>query len=505
MAQPSIAPPQAAPDFRPTDLAACNEHVRAFFDAYAAEREKWRRRNLGYHLELERQYKFVIPRGSRVLEVGCGTGDLLAALEPAFGMGVDLAPNMIETAQQNHASSNLRFVASSIEEFCAAEALHAQRRSPKECGGTFDYIILSDVLGYFYDIAAVFEALKAVCHPRTRLVLNFHSRLWSPAFALAHALGLKKELPRLSWVTPDDVEGLLNLRGLEVVRRYTRVLLPKRIPLLSRFCNRFLAPLWPFRHFCVSNFVVARMPVAPFHEPPVVSVICPCRNEAGNIAKIAARLPQLGAQTELIFVEGHSTDDTHAQCLKARDTHPELDIRVLKQPGKGKGDAVRTGFAAAQGAVLMILDADLTVTPEDLPRFYDALASGRVEFVNGSRLVYPMEGRAMRFLNLCANKFFGMAFTFLIEQRIKDSLCGTKVLLKSDYVKLQQGRAYFGDFDPFGDFDLLFGAAKLNLKIQDLPIRYRDRTYGETNISRFRHGWLLLRMCVYAFRRIKCP
>lgn len=495
----SVETPPTAPHarvdraFRPVDLASCCGHWRSYFDQIAPAREKWRRRNLGYYLELERQYKFVVPPGARVLEVGCGTGDLLAALKPSHGVGVDLSPEMIKQARALFPQKELTFLSTSIEDYCRGDARE-----------TFDYIILSDVLCFLYDIAAVFESLKACCHSRTRLIVNFHSHLWKPAFSFAETFGLKARQPAVSWVTPEDVMGLLDLRGFEVVRRYHRVLMPKRFPIASWFCNRFLASLWPWRDLCVSNFIVARLPVKPFAKPPVVSVVVPCRNEAGNIEQIVERLPQMGERTELIFVEGNSTDDTYQKCLEARDRHPELGIQVYKQTGKGKGDAVRLGFSKASGDVLMILDADITVAPEDLPQFYEALATGRVEFVNGSRLVYPMEEKAMRFLNLCANKFFGMAFTFLIEQRVKDTLCGTKVLTKEDYAKIIAGRAYFGDFDPFGDFDLLFGAAKLNLKVQDLPIRYRDRTYGTTNISRFRHGWLLLRMCMYAFRRLKC-
>jgi glycosyltransferase involved in cell wall biosynthesis len=235
----------------------------------------------------------------------------------------------------------------------------------------------------------------------------------------------------------------------------------------------------------------------------VVSVVVPARNEAGNIAEIFARVPEMGAGTELIFVEGNSTDDTYRTIELAIASHRERDAKLLRQPGKGKGDAVRAGFSAARGEVLMILDADLTVPPEDLPRFHEALRSGKGEFITGVRLVYPMEQRAMRFFNLVANKFFSIAFSWLLGQQIKDTLCGTKVLRKRDYELIAGNRAYFGDFDPFGDFDLLFGAAKLNLKLVDIPIRYAERTYGETNIARWRHGVVLLRMMVFALRRIK--
>ena len=175
----------------------------------------------------------------------------------------------------------------------------------------------------------------------------------------------------------------------------------------------------------------------------------------------------------------------------------------MRQPGTGKADAVFAAFDAAQGDVLMILDADLTVPPEQLPKFWHAIQSDKGEFINGSRLVYLMDTDAMRFLNLVANKSFSIAFTWLLSQRFTDTLCGTKVLRRSDYVRLKEGRSYFGDFDPFGDFDLIFGASKLSLKVVEIPIHYASRTYGETQISRFKHGLLLLRMVLFAFLRIK--
>ena len=114
-----------------------------------------------------------------------------------------------------------------------------------------------------------------------------------------------------------------------------------------------------------------------------------------------------------------------------------------------------------------------------------------------------MEEKAMRFLNLLGNKFFSLMFSWLLDQRFKDTLCGTKVLFKSDYEQLKKGRKFFGEFDPFGDFDLIFGASKLNLKLVEIPIRYKERTYGMTNIRRFRHGLLLFKMCFFAFKKIK--
>jgi glycosyltransferase involved in cell wall biosynthesis len=231
--------------------------------------------------------------------------------------------------------------------------------------------------------------------------------------------------------------------------------------------------------------------------------VVPARNEAGNIESIVARTPLMGARTELIFVEGNSTDDTYVEIERVLAERQDENLVLLRQPGTGKGDAVRFGFAHATGDILMILDADMTVAPEDLPRFYGAITEGTAEFVNGVRLVYPMEGEAMRFLNYLGNRFFGVVFSWLLRQPVKDTLCGTKVLTREAYGVITENRAYFGDFDPFGDFDLLFGAAKSNLKIVDMPIRYRDRTYGDTNIDRWRHGALLLRMATFAARRLR--
>ena len=235
-----------------------------------------------------------------------------------------------------------------------------------------------------------------------------------------------------------------------------------------------------------------------------VSVIIPARNEKGNIEALIQRTPRMGKHTEIIFVEGNSTDDTWGEIQRQGAHYQEYyHIKWVQQDGKGKGDAVRKGYSIATGDILMILDADMTVEPEELPKFFNAIASGKGEYINGSRLVYPMEKQAMRFLNLLGNKFFSLAFSWLLGQNLKDTLCGTKVLSRENYLRLAANRAYFGEFDPFGDFDLIFGSAKLNLKFVEIPIRYRARTYGETNISRFKHGWLLLRMTFFALKKVK--
>jgi SAM-dependent methyltransferase len=460
------------------------------WDSVARKMDHWSGWGGAYHQRLTQVYRFLVPEGCRVLEVGCGRGDLLAALKPADGVGVDFSPAMLERARQRH--PGLHYVLADAHDLAAVE-------------GSFDFILLSDLVNDLWDIQAVLAQLARLSQPRTRLIINSHSRLWELPLSLAQRLDLAK--PRLgqNWLTPVDIAGLLQLSGFEVVRHWPEILWPLPLPLLSGLCNRYLARLWPFRFLAMTNFILARpRPAAAARAPaPRVSVIVPARNEAGNIAQILARTPEMGAGTELIFVEGHSRDDTRAVIERELAAHPERRCRLLRQTGTGKGDAVRLGFSHASGDVLMILDADLTVQPEDLPRFYEALVSGQGEFVNGVRLVYPMQDRAMRFWNLVGNKFFSLAFSWLLGQPIKDTLCGTKALWKRDYEQIAASRTYFGDFDPFGDFDLIFGAARLGLKMVDLPVRYGARSYGATNIQRWKHGWLLLRMVVFAARRLK--
>jgi SAM-dependent methyltransferase len=437
-----------------------------------------------YHRRLAEIYKFYVSPNMRVLEIGCGDGRLLADLDPGHGVGVDFSEEMLQRAREQH--PHLDFI-------------HADAHDLSSINESFDIIILSDLVNDLWDVQRVLEQVKRISTPHTRIIINFYSRLWQLILGTAKILNLATPNLYQNWLTREDINSLLHLAGFETIRTSQEILFP--LP-LGGLANRVLVRLWPFNHFALSNLVIARpMPVRA--EEPKVSVVIAARNESGTIKAIFERTPQMGRETEIVFVEGHSKDDTYEAIEREIAAHPSTPSLLLKQPGIGKADAIRAGFEKATGEILMILDADLTVPPEDLPRFYDALVSGKGEFINGVRLVYPMEKEAMRTLNVLGNKFFSMAFSWLLGQSIKDTLCGTKVLYKSDYELIKSNRSYFGDFDPFGDFDLIFGAAKLNLKIVDLPIRYRERTYGSTNISRWKHGVLLLRMVAFAAWRIK--
>lgn len=485
-AAPAVPLPSAAELHR--------EGVRAHgMESYPALARS-RRRNAYFHRYLTKIVRHHVLPGARVLDVGCGGGDMLAALQPSYGMGIDINPAAIADARQRHPPLH-------FQELAAEDA-------PK-LGETFDYVILSGVLSQLYDLHTTLEALRPLCHDRTRIIVCTFSRLWQPMIRAAEMAGWKARVPDESWLPPNEVCNLLRLCDFDIITQRHGILMPIGVPLVSNLANRWLAPLPGWNNLNLCTVSVARMvPRANRLEvPKSVSVIIPARNEAGNIKLLLDRLPSLAEKTEVIFVEGNSTDDTwqviQDVVAEYQATGGPHVLSCMKQTGKGKRNAVELGFSKATGEIVLILDADLSVPPEELSRFVDLLARHQCEFANGSRLVYPMEKQAMQFLNMIANKGFGWMFTWLLGQGLRDTLCGTKVLRRADYEKIAAHRGYFGDFDPFGDFDLLFGAARLNLKIADVPVHYKQRIYGSTNISRFHHGWILLRMCAFAARKIK--
>ncbi len=488
----SFAGSGAVGAFTPTasDALRWRESLRRFYGrARHAVRDRWLDY---YYVRIKHRLANIIPSGSRVLDIGCGTGELLASLRPSLGVGVDLNESAIAEARRCH--PHLQFVT-----------------MPGEDVGTlddkFDYVVLCQTIGEIYDLLSLLRALQSVCHARTRLIVLHYSRVWQPALRLMEWLHLKSPSPEQNWVPTDEIIHLLRLSNYETVRVSGMTIAPMYIPCVSAFLNRIVANLPGLHQFGLNNLIIARStapPVTQAERPASVSIIIPARNEAGHIASLLQRIPALAPKQEIIFVEGRSSDATWWAIQQAvRQYRGPFIIKAMQQAGTGKGDAVRKGFAAATGDVLMILDADISVPPEELTAFFNALADGQGEFINGSRMVYLMDPKAMRFLNLLANKLFGWMFTYLVSQRLRDTLCGTKAMLRKDYERIAAQRQYFGDFDPFGDFDLLFGAAHANLKIIDMPVHYKSRTYGETNISRFRHGWLLLRMCVVAARKLK--
>ncbi len=469
------------------------EEYKEYFTRHSQNWVKYRKRRAYYWDSITKYCNYFIPKDSSVLEVGCATGELLSAVNSKNRTGIDFCEPLIEKAKSKY--PDIRF-----------ELMEAENITLNE---KYDVIILSNLIGVLEDIEHVFRELNSVSHEKTRIIVTYYNRLWEPFIKLAEAMRLKRRTPSQNWLSTHDISNLLYLAGFETYKHNRSMFIPYRIPLLSSFFNKFLSRLPILNALSLNQFVFARpFPANQTKEEMEtkysVSVVIPARNESGNIEEAIKRVPEMGSFTEIIFVEGNSTDNTWSTIQEMYEKYQnKRPLQIMQQDGKGKGDAVRKGYSAAKGDILMILDADLTVAPEDLPKFYNAITSGKGEFINGVRLVYPMEKNAMRPLNTLGNYFFSSMFSWMLEMPVKDSLCGTKVMFRNDYIKLAENRSFFGDFDPFGDFDLLFGAFKLNLKIIDLPIRYRERKYGDTNISRFRHGVILLRMVMFAAGKIK--
>jgi SAM-dependent methyltransferase len=402
----------------------------SFWDAFARAIGRWERSRRYYHRQLALLFQFSVPPGLRVLEVGSGPGDLLAALRPAYGVGIDLSPEMVELARTRHPA--LRFEQADAHDF--------------DLGEKFDVIVCSDLVNDLWDVQTAFDRIRVHCHSSTRLLINSYSRLWEGPRKLAELVGLVQRLLPQNWLTVEDIANLLHLSRFEVIRQSPEIMLPVPVPLLATLANRYIVRLWPLSHLGITNMLAARLQPGVCQagvrerdmgerQDATVSVIVPARNEEGNIPGIFDRLPQMGAGTELIVVEGHSIDNTYAAAEREIARRPGYPARLLRQTGQGKGDAVRLGFSQARGELLMILDADLTVMPEDLPRFYEAWRTGVGEFINGVRLVYPMEDQAMRFFNMLGNKFFSIAFTWLLGQVLKDTLCGVKATASAATVK----------------------------------------------------------------------
>jgi SAM-dependent methyltransferase len=473
------------------------EEVRRFYEENHDGIEASRRRHRYYYRYLTRVLRARVPAGQRVLDLGCGSGHLLSALAPARGVGIDVSARAVDAARRTHSAQGLQFL----------EGDAADRRLLAQLEGPFDVVLLVNVVTHLTDVQRTLEGLHPLCHARTRVFIYSYSRVWQPLLRLAEILSLKYRQPPEAWLPPEEIENMLWLADFEVVRRDRQIVFPMGVPGVAGLLNGFVGRLPVLDALSLMFGIVARPSPGRTRrgrvQEPSTSVIVPCRNEAGHIRPLVDALPRLGPGSEFLLVEGNSTDDTEAVIKQVIAERPELPLRFLKQTGRGKGDAVRLGFAEARGEVVLILDSDMGVLPLDVPKFVDALVRGKGELVNGSRMVYPMEGRAMRFLNLLANKGFALLFSWLLGQQVRDTLCGTKALYREDYERIARNRSYFGDFDPFGDFDLLFGAARLNLRIVDVAVRYHERTYGETNISRWRHGWLLLRMSLFAARKLK--
>jgi 2-polyprenyl-3-methyl-5-hydroxy-6-metoxy-1,4-benzoquinol methylase len=478
----------------PAALEQRRERTRDHLAKIAPRRESWINRNRYYYELLHRLLRFLVEPQKKVLSVRCGTANLLAVLQPSKGKGIDICTEIIKIAQQRSPSFEFAVAFPDKEEF-----QHAFKPDEK-----FDYILFNDI-GDTVDVLQALRNLTPLCQRHTRVLVTTYNHLWEPLVTFAEWVGMKVPRTEQNWLSTADIRNLLKLAGFEALETHGVVLLPKYLPLLSSFLNRFCARLPFVSKLCMTQLVVGRMMPPPMlPERLSVSVVIPCKNEKGNVEDAVRRIPPLAGRTEIIFCDDQSTDGTAEEVLRVQALYPEKNVRLEHGPGVCKSRNVWTGFNAATGDILMILDADLTTIPEELPYFINVIVSGEAEFVNGSRLIYPVPKGAMNGANMLGNKFFSLAFTYLLGQRVKDTLCGTKVVWKSDWERIKPMVGTWGTEDRWGDYELLFGAAKLNLKILDLPVHYQERIYGSTKMTKvFRNGLVMLKMCWHGFLKLK--
>ena len=462
--------------------------IKRFLDGVADERETFILRNRYYYAELERLLADHIPPGQRVCHFGCDTVRLLQALRPSTGVGICLGDRFVELCTER----------------APGFSFHGGDWDEELAGETFDYIVLTNA-GYLFDIQDTIHRLHRLCHHRTKILIVNNNYWWEPLFTLAEKVNLRMPQPtqKQNWIPTHVIMDMIQLAGMELVRWDAHVLIPFLIPFVSWFCNKFLSSIFPFRYFAMTHILIARTRLEP-QRPVRVSVVVPCKDEQGHIGPIMERMPEIGDETEIVFVDDRSTDGTGDEIRRCMTMRPEMMVRCVEGPGISKGEAVRTGFHAASGDILVILDADIAVAPEELPRSIDPLIDGYADFVNTVRFIYPRQGGAMRWLNIMGNKVFAWIFSILLQQRIGDTLCGTKVFWKKDYENIERYKDFWVWRDRWGDFEQLLGASKLGLKIVDVPVHYMERSYGVTKMSnRLENGLLMLKVSLAGLFKLR--
>ena len=452
--------------------------VETHFDLIAKDYDKWKKKNSYYYDAIKAFAKKVVCPGSKVLEVGCATGEILASAKPSIGVGIDISSKMIELARKKF--PQYTFIHSAIENFQYPE--------------TFDYIIMVDLLDHVYDISDIFESLYKFCHPTTKIIITTINPWWGSLLSFMEKIKAKMPEGEHNFIDRRNLTKIIEFLDFSIFYSGYLLLVPKHIPLISFLANTIGVRTWGINKLSFVQYMLLRPALRNENDLGFgCSVIIPCYNEAENITEAIKRIPKMGRETEIIVVDDGSKDETANTVRKLKNDYPNLKL-IEYSPNKGKGFAVKQGFDLATQEILIILDADMSVAPEELPRFFNLLNQARCNFVNGTRMIYPLQKQAMRFLHLFGNKVFSLIMSFFIEQSLTDTLCGTKALYKKDYQRMRMG------LDRWGDFDLLFGAAKLGNKITEMPVHYRERKAGESKMKTIRHGFQLFRACFRGFK-----
>ena len=469
--------------FYAAEIKHHNEQIKNNFDTYADHFDVLQKRNGFYHSEQKKFISSIIRPESSVLEIGCSTGNLLEVIDAQRVVGIEISPRMAELARHKCDTDKVEIIETSLENF--------------ETNEKFDYIILNHLLEYAYDVQGSLEKIRDFCHDDSRVIVICHNPLWEHILRGTAFLGLRMPDLNRNFKTVMDLRNFFELAGFDPYETGYRLALPKRIPLFTTFFNKVLAKIPGLAVGSFSEYVIAKPKSVHSSSKPrySCSVIIPCFNEEGNVTLAVERTPDMGTFTEILVVDDGSSDGTKAEAEKIAAKDPRVRV-ISYTPNSGKGYAVKVGFDAAKGDVLMILDADMTVRPEDMPRFFDPIDQGLADFVNGTRMIYPMENKAMGALNFIGNKGFGIILSLIMGRRATDTLCGTKAFRKKHYDTFDMTDK------SWGDFDLLLGATKQRLKVVEMPIRYMARVEGDSKMKAFQHGWRLLMVCVQAFRAV---
>jgi hypothetical protein len=455
--------------------------LREHFNSVAPEWDAWRARNRFFHERVRELVTGCVVPGRTVLDIGTGTGDTLAAVAPSEGLGLNLAEHLTDLAENKYPDLRFATVQTDTIEVPA--------------GFAPDYIVAVNLLDHSHDLFELIASLRAIVTERTLLVFITSNPLWAPLLRLASRLGRRIPESSRNFITNRDIASILNVLGFDAVEEALALPVPLPLPGLASVLNSVLPEVPLLRYTCSTQYIAARPRIV--REELSVTVVVPCHNEEGNVAECVRRVPDMGSATEIVFVDDGSRDGTREAVLTAMESDPRVRLMAY-DTNHGKANAVRAGFESARHDVLVILDADMTVAPEDLPKFLLPLQAGTAEFVNGTRLVYPMDGGAMPMPNFIGNKVFCLLVSWVLRQRVSDTLCGTKALLRRDYDAMPlAGR------DRWGDFDLLFGAAREKLRILEIPIHYRERVAGESKMNVLSDGPLFLSACLAGLRMLR--
>jgi hypothetical protein len=457
--------------------------VIRLYESLADDWDLWERRNAFYRSALRAHFAGIIPAGAAVLELAAGMGQLLHELAPRAGVGVNYAERLNAEARKRH--PELTFVLGQVD------------RLEVPAGFVPEYVVLNHMIDFVHDLWDSLHAIAGKIEGNALVAVTTSNPLWAPILRLASALRLRTPHAARNFVTARDVRSVLELLGFDVVEEGWLVPMPLGVPGLARLVNLVVPEIPILRAACSVQSLTARrrLPRAGL----TCTVIIPCHNEEGNLEATAARVPAMGARTEILVVDDGSTDGTRAAAERARARDPRVRILAFDK-NRGKAGAVFAAIEAATGDVAIILDADATVPPEVLPKFFEALATGHADFVNGTRLVYPVPGKAMKIANFLGNKMFCFIASWVLRQRVSDTLCGTKAFLRSDFLRMPRLSV-----DRWGDFTLLFGAARLRLRIREIPVHYEERTAGRSKMRAFVEVWRFLAACARGWRLMRRP